>query len=301
MAARHRTRGFCVGRICILYTSTEWRRVTGCRIVIGHFPQKSPIISGSLAKNNLQLEASYESSPPCTVLPFCRIDLPFCRIDVSHHDAAINGCASSHNGILHRAHLYTVYKYYTVFLQSTCVPPRRFEQRLCIITRLHVTQKAYEGAHLRTVCVCTIGLLCGIFVCSQDASSNGNVTIHDGTPHQGLYMYVCVDVYMYVRIHTHIYIHVCVRTRVCVHVCVYIHTYIYASHDCTSHKRAYEGAHLRTVCVCTIIYMYVYIYIYIRALVRNPRVQLKRFEQRQCIITRRYATHRAYERNTYIR
>ena len=39
-----------------------------CNTVGSFFKEKSPIISGSFVKNDLQLKASYGSSPPCTTV-----------------------------------------------------------------------------------------------------------------------------------------------------------------------------------------------------------------------------------------
>jgi len=63
----------------VLLSTTGWRRPIGCLLFIGHFPQKSPIIRSSFAKNDLQLKASYGSSPLCIDILFSHF---FCKKSV---------------------------------------------------------------------------------------------------------------------------------------------------------------------------------------------------------------------------
>jgi len=60
-----------------------WRRPIGCLIFTGHFPQKSPIISGSFAENELRLETSYESSPSCKQMVFDKNGLLIIYVNIS--------------------------------------------------------------------------------------------------------------------------------------------------------------------------------------------------------------------------
>jgi len=51
-----------------LLTGTGWRRCRGLCMFTDHFPQKKLIISGPFAERDLQVKASYVSSPPSMLM-----------------------------------------------------------------------------------------------------------------------------------------------------------------------------------------------------------------------------------------
>jgi len=92
---------------------TRWSRRIGCLVFTYQFLQKSPVISGSFAERDLQLEAYYASWPPCILIPFSSIiDTHACIHTSCIHtyiDACVHSCAHTyiHTYIHAYLHAYT--------------------------------------------------------------------------------------------------------------------------------------------------------------------------------------------------
>jgi len=90
--------------------STEWWRPMGCLIFIGHFPQKSPMMSGSFAQRDLQLEVNVDR---CMAVYIFRGVL---YIHTKHVQKCIVECAFLFQGNTRGVHL----EKYCMYIREMC-------------------------------------------------------------------------------------------------------------------------------------------------------------------------------------
>jgi len=178
----------CINAYLHIADVTGWRRPMGCLIFIGHVPQKSPIIRGSFAKNDLQLKASYGSSPPYPLrqlqkwtITLARSTPVFGSIYIWIH-IHIHVCLHIHTYACMCTHAYI---------------------HMCIYVWIHMYENIY--------CRCY----------SKTTSKTGH---HIGEVNTCLRFYIHLNTYIHSYICMYKYTYICTHTCICMYMYTYIRT-----------------------------------------------------------------------------
>ena len=233
------------------FGNTKRRR---CLILIGHFPQKSPTISGSFTRHDLQLKASHGSSLPC-------INQATRMMWYLWHESPVTRGTATHGNTGWRRHIGCI-KLKVIFRE-------RVANYRALLRKMTYQDKASHGS--LPPCIAMCGSHTSDMTLMSQISHDSRLTwltfdmahvwhytstwgpchtcdCHDSRQYHivlsnTICIYIYLYMYIYIYIYIYMYIYICIYIYIYLYIYIYIYIYIYMY-----------------IYIC--IYMYIYLYMY---------------------------------------